>query len=124
MAQIPINVNGTLDIFGNITSRPVAGSVSAYTYNAYAEPSFTIIAIQGKMITVSYAMGMESIARLDKEDRIKYELARLLVLEMLKSGMIEFTKQSDPATFTTIFRARCFMTPNDQVQLLRKNGYK
>ena len=123
MAQIPIDVNGTLDIFGNITSRPVAGSVGAYTYNAYAEPSPTPT-IQGKMITVSYAMGMESIARLDKEDRIKYELARLLMLEMLKSGMIEFTKQSDPATFTTIFRARCFMTPNDQVQILRKNEYK
>ena len=80
------------------------------------------------MITVSYAMGMESIAGLrpdlDKEDKIKYELARLLMLEMLKSGMIEFTKQSDPATFTTIFRARCFMTPKDQVQILRKNEYK
>lgn len=128
MAQIPIDVNGTqkqVDIFGNITSRPVAGSVSGYTYNAYAEPSPTPT-IQGKMITVSNAMRMESIAasRLNYEEKIKYELARLLVLEMLKSGMIEFTKQSDPATFTIIFRARCFMTPNDQVQILRKNGYK
>ena len=114
MAQIPKNL-----------MIPINVDAGGYTYNAYAEPNHTIQGfIQGKMLTVSYAMGMESIARLDKEDRIKYELARLLVLEMLKSGMIEFTKQSDPATFTTIFRARCFMTPNDQVQLLRKNGYK
>ena len=107
--MIPINVDGA----------------GGYTYNAYAEPTHTI---QGKMITVSYAMGMESIAGLrpglDKEDKIKYELARRLMLEMLKSGMIEFTKQSDPATFTTIFRARCFMTPKDQVKILRKNEYK
>lgn len=107
--MIPINVDGA----------------GGYTYNAYAEPSPTPT-IQGKMITVSNAMRMESIeaSRLNYEEKIKYELARLLMLEMLKSGMIEFTKQSDPATFTTIFRARCFMTPNDQVQILRKNGYK
>ena len=113
--MIPINVDGA----------------GGYTYNAYAEPNHTIQGfIQGKMLTVSYAihaMRMESIAGLDKEDKedkIKHELARQLALKMLKSGMIEFTKQSDPATFTTIFRARCFMTPNDQVQILRKNGYK
>ena len=118
MAQIPKNLMIPINVDG----------AGGYTYNAYAEPNHTIQGfIQGKMLTVSYAihaMRMESIAGLDKEDKIKHELARQLALKMLKSGMIEFTKQSDPATFTIIFRARCFMTPNDQVQILRKNGYK
>jgi hypothetical protein len=128
MAQIPINVNGMpaqVDILGNITDGPVAASVGAYTYHAYAEPNHTI---QGKMLTVSRSMGMEPLTRaLDQptlENIIKEEMARELALEMLKSGLIEFTKQNDPTTFDTIYRARCFMTPNDQVQTLRKNGYK
>ena len=129
MAQIPINVNGMqpyqLDILGNITDGPVAASVGAYTWHAYAEPISTI---QGKMLTVSRSMGIEPITRaLDQstlEIKIKQEMASELALEMLKSGLIEFTKQNDPTTDTITYRARCFMTPNDQVQTLRKNGYK
>jgi hypothetical protein len=128
MTQIPINVNGMpaqVDILGNITDGPVAASVGAYTYHAYAEPNHTI---QGKMLTVSRSMGMEPLTRaLDYstlEIKIKEELVRDIALEMLKSGLIEFTKQNDPTTGTITYRARCFMTPNDQVQILRKNGYK
>ena len=128
MALIPINVNGMqpyqLDILGNITDGPVAASVGTYTYHAYAEPTPTI---QGKMLTVSRGMRMEPLTRvLDQptlEIKIKEELARDIALEMLKSGLIEFTKQNDPTTDTITYRARCFMTPNDQVQILRKNGY-
>lgn len=126
MAQIPINVNGMqpyqLDILGNITDGPVAAIVGTYTHHAYAEP------IQGKMLTVSSSIVMLPLARaLDQstlEIKIKEEMARELALEMLKSKLIEFTKQNDPTTDTITYRARCFMTPNDQVQILRKNGYK
>ena len=128
MAQIPINVNGMpaqVDILGNITDGPVAASVGNYTWHAYAEPTPTI---QGKMLTVSRSMGMEPLTRaLDYstlEIKIKQEMASELALEMLKSGLIEFTKQNDPTTDIITYRARCFMTPNDQVQTLRKNGYK
>ena len=129
MALIPINVNGMqpyqLDILGNITDGPVAASVGTYTYHAYAEPTPTI---QGKMLTVSRSMRMEPLTRaLDYstlEIKIKEDLVRDIALEMLKSGLIEFTKQNDPTTDTITYRARCFMTPNDQVQTLRKNGYK
>ena len=128
MTQIPINVNGMpaqVDILGNITDGPVAASVGAYTYHAYAEPNHTI---QGKMLTVSRSIEMLPLTRaLDYstlEIKIKEELVRDIALEMLKSGLIEFTKQNDPTTDTITYRARCFMTPNDQVQILRKNGYK
>lgn len=129
MALIPINVNGMqpyqLDILGNITDGPVAASVGTYIYHAYAEPTPTI---QGKMLTVSRGMRMEPLTRvLDQptlEIKIKEDLVRDIALEMLKSGLIEFTRQIDPTTDTITYRARCFMTPNDQVQILRKNGYK
>jgi len=118
-------MQGQVDILGNITPRPVAGSVGNYTFHSYAEPTPTI---QGKMLTVSRNMGMEPLTRfLDQstlEIKIKEEMVRDIALEMLKSGMIEFTKQNDPTTDTITYRARCFMTPNDQVQTLRKNGYK
>ena len=127
MALIPINVNGMqpyqLDILDNITDGPVAASVGAYTYHAYAEPTPTI---QGKMLTVSRSMRIEPLRALDQstlEIKIKEDLVRDIALEMLKSGLIEFTRQSDPTTDTITYRARCFMTPNDQVQILRKNGY-
>jgi hypothetical protein len=127
MAQIPINVNGMrakVDIFGNITVGGLAGGGGG-TYDAYAEPTPTI---QGKMLTVSRSIGMLPLTgALDQstlEIKIKEELVRDIALEMLKSGLIEFTKQNDPTTDTITYRARCFMTPNDQVQILRKNGYK
>ena len=129
MALIPINVKGMqpyqLDILSNITDGPVAASVGTYIYHAYAEPTPTI---QGKMLTVSRGMKMEPLTRvLDQptlEIKIKEDLVSDIALEMLKSGLIEFTKQSDPTTDTITYRARCFMTPNDQVQILRKNGYQ
>ena len=124
---IPINVNGMraqVDILGNITVGGLAGGGGG-TYDTYAEPTPTI---SGKMLTVSRSMGMEPLTRaLDYstlEIKIKEELVRDIALEMLKSGLIEFTKQNDPTTDTITYRARCFMTPNDQVQTLRKNGYK
>jgi hypothetical protein len=33
---------------------------------------------------------------------------------------IEFTKQQDVATMETIVRARIFVTPDDQVRVIRK----
>jgi hypothetical protein len=122
---IPINVNGMpaqVDIFGNIT---VGDGGGGGTYNTYAEPNHTI---QGKMLTVSRSIGMLPLTRtLDYytlEIKIKEELVSDIAHKMLESGLIEFTRQNDPTTDTITYRARCFMTPNDQVQILRKNGYK
>ena len=113
-----------VDIFGNITVGGLAGGGGG-TYNTYAEPTPTI---SGKMLTVSRSMEMkplmETLDYSTLENAIKIELASDIAHEMLKSGLIEFTRQSDPTTDTITYRARCFMTPNDQVQILRKNGYK
>ena len=123
MAQIPINVNGMpaqVDILGNITVGGLAGGGGGnYTWHAYAEPTPTI---QGKMLTVKNTFKDEM--RGIPADEIKRKMIYELAEEMARSGLIEFTKQNDPTTDTITYRARCFMTPNDQVQILRKNGYK
>jgi hypothetical protein len=83
--------------------------------------------ISGKMLTVSRATTAEMDRALDivnLERSIKIDLAKDLAFHMMNSGMIEFTRQTDPTTYTVTYRARCFMTPNDQVQILRMNGYK
>jgi len=118
---IPINVNGMraqVDILGNITVGGLAGGGGGnYTYHAYAEPTATI---SGKMLTVKNTFK-------DKmrwtPDEIKRKMTYELAEEMARTGMIEFTSQFDATTDTITCRARCFMTPNDQVQILRKNGY-
>jgi len=124
MAQIPINVNGMpaqVDILGNITVGGLAGGGGGnYTsWHAYAEPT----PISGKMLTVKNTFKDEMRVILS-DDEIKRKMIYELAKEMARSGMIEFTKQNDPTTDTITYRARCFMTPNDQVQILRKNGYK
>jgi hypothetical protein len=55
-------------------------------------------------------------------DEIKEKLCQLLVEEMKKSNMIEYTRCMDPYTNETIFRARIFAVPNSDVQLLRTVG--
>lgn len=118
---IPINVNGMraqVDILGNITVGGLAGGGGG-TYDTYAEPTPTI---SGKMLTVKNTFKDEM--RVIPDDEIKRKMIYELAEEMARSGMIEFTKQNDPTTDTITYRARCFMTPNDQVQILRKNGYK
>jgi len=111
-------MQGQVDIFGNITVGGLAGGGGG-TYDTYAEPTPTI---QGKMLTVKNTFKDEM--RGIPTDEIKRKMIYELVEEMARSGMIEFTKQNDPTTGTITYRARCFMTPNDQVQILRKNGYK
>jgi len=111
-------MQGQVDIFGNITVGGLAGGGGG-TYDTYAEPTPTI---QGKMLTVKNTFKDEM--RGIPTDEIKRKMIYELVEEMARSGMIEFTKQNDPTTGTITYRARCFMTPNDQVQTLRKNGYK
>jgi len=118
---IPINVNGMraqVDILGNITVGGLAGGGGG-TYDTDAEPTPTI---SGKMLTVKNTFKDEM--RVIPDDEIKRKMIYELAEEMARSGMIEFTKQNDPTTDTITYRARCFMTPNDQVQILRKNGYK
>jgi len=77
-------------------------------------------AIQGKMIIVSFNT-IDDLSKYESDeiDYVKRELANKLVIEMIQNNLIEFTQQRDPITLSTIIKARCFVTPDEQVRILR-----
>lgn len=89
---------------------------SALGYNALNNK------IQGEMLVVENHFTDDYVKGVS-EDGIKSMMALQLAKEMLARGQIEFTKQQDPISMKVTVRARCFCVPNDEVQILRKNGY-
>jgi hypothetical protein len=53
-------------------------------------------------------------------DGIKKQMVHELAEEILKNKYVEFTKQEDLKTSEVIYRARVYLTPDDQVRKLRK----
>jgi hypothetical protein len=84
--------------------------------------SITPVRIQGEMLTIQQIYTDEYIKSVS-DDTLKLMLAIELAKEMLARGQIFFTKQHDPIENKAAVRARCFCVPNDEVQILSKNGY-
>ena len=87
----------------------------------YADP------IRGEMITVSHTLSdLEASLDItpvnDFKNKIKSILLEKLIEELKKSNSIEFTSVNDPRNNQTIFKARIFATPDNQVRILRKAG--
>lgn len=78
--------------------------------------------IQGKMIVVTEIHDDFQFSAIPK-DEIKRQIALKLAYEMMEKGSIEFTQERDPLHMKVMVRARCFVVPNDQVQILREKGY-
>jgi hypothetical protein len=83
--------------------------------------------INGKMLIASYSImeykfsdRIHIAGQKQTEDEIKDELLMLLVNEMKKSNFIEYTRQIDILSGAVNFKARIFVTPNDQVRLIRE----
>ena len=82
-------------------------------------PTPKTIAIQGQMLTTTLKMSPYEAEQMDDLE-IKTRLITLMVREIMDANCIEFTKQEDYANDEIIIRARIFVTPNDDVQLIRK----
>jgi hypothetical protein len=78
-------------------------------------------AIQGKMVVASYRItslkAIEMTA--DVKDEIRKTLIHQIADYVLQNKLVEFTQITDPVTLDLLVRARCFITPNDNVQILR-----
>ena len=74
--------------------------------------------IQGKMITAKLEIDEHTGINLD-DDILKKKVLNMLLNELLSAKCIEFTKQQDVATNTTVIRARIFATPDTQVRIIR-----
>lgn len=78
--------------------------------------------IQGKPVSVERTLSSSMVNSMDLaqlQDVIKETLCQMLVQEMLKEKLIEFTSQYIPQTDEKVFRARIFVTPDTQVRILR-----
>jgi hypothetical protein len=54
------------------------------------------------------------------KERVKAELCQLLVKEMMKNNLIEFTMSTDPVRFDYIYRARAYVMPDQMTKILRE----
>lgn len=72
--------------------------------------------IRGVMVIAQYEVDDYSSL---SPDAIKYQLANRLAEQMMKDKTIEFTKQKDVSSPFTQYRARCFVVPSGDVQILR-----
>jgi hypothetical protein len=77
------------------------------------------VPIQGKMISVEMRLDASEAMQMDDLE-LKNRLITKLVRELMDGKCIEFTKQQDVAGMETIVRARIFVTPDDQVRIVRK----
>ena len=75
--------------------------------------------IQGKMISAEMRLDANEAIQMDDLE-LKNRLITKLVRELMNGKYIEFTKQQDVVTMETIVRARIFVTPDDQVRVIRK----
>lgn len=76
--------------------------------------------IQGKMIVATYNFNELSTILTDEvKDEIRNRLIHQIADFILQNKLVEFTQVKDPVSYSTIVRARCFITPNEQVKILR-----
>jgi hypothetical protein len=54
------------------------------------------------------------------KEEIKFELCKLMVEEMFKSGKLDFSMQNDYLSQTITFRGRMFVTPDSQTRIVRQ----
>ena len=78
-------------------------------------------AISGRMFLAVLHVGYdpEDHFNPDKEDRVKYQLTEKLLRAIIEAKCVEFTKSLDPASGAYTYRARCFVTPDAQVKIIR-----
>jgi len=78
-------------------------------------------AIGGKMVIATYAVSHLDVMswKTDFEDHVKGQLAQQMVRYMLNNKLIEFTKSSSPTSEAITYRARCYLTPDCDVKILR-----
>lgn len=79
-------------------------------------------AYQGKMIKVT--MDLDALTTVQFNDAelrklIKHELAQKLAKGMIQNNLIEFTSSDDSLTGIKRVYARCFLTPDDNVRIIR-----
>ena len=101
-----------------------------YDVNTMPIPAFDIedikfgakdYAIGGKMVDAAYSVSYHDAMawKPNFEDHVKEQLAQQMARYMLNNKLIEFTKKSNPNSDDITYRARCYLTLDDTVKILR-----
>ena len=84
-------------------------------------------AIQGQMLMVQKTLDAYELERTglsanikNYEDEIKRQLIQEMLSEIVKRNCIEFTSQKDMLTGNVTYRARVFVTPDEQTRIIRQ----
>lgn len=77
--------------------------------------------IGGKMVVAIHIASYLDVMswKTNFEDHVKEQLAQHMARYVLDNKLIEFTKSSDPVGNDITYRARCYLTPDDTVKILR-----
>lgn len=97
----------------------IPSTIGATDFSLVPTPKTIDYPIQGQMLTTTLKMSPYEAEQMD-EHEMKTLLVSKMMREIMDSNCIEFTKQQDYASDEVIIRARIFVTPNDDVQLIRK----
>lgn len=97
----------------------IPSTIGATDFSLAPTPKTIDYPIQGQMLTTTLKMSPYEAEQMD-DIEVKNRLISLMVREIMDANCIEFTKQEDYANDEIIIRARIFVTPNDDVQLIRK----
>lgn len=79
-------------------------------------------AIQGKMVVGKFTLSLgQSLQNSDAQinHRIKEELAKSMAIYLLENNLAEFTMREDHLNMAKEYRVRCYLTPDEQVRLIR-----
>ena len=73
----------------------------------------------GTSLDITFADTDRFLTDEDFKDAIKARMATALVKFMMENKLIEFTKIQEPTTASFRLHARCYVTSDDQVRILR-----
>ena len=106
--------------------KPTYGPYNTSPFDSWSDPVLTYdYTIRGKMYVAKFreiastGFAMTAVDAQSHKDYIKRVLAQELASGIMHSGAISYTKMQDPTSLDTIYLARCFLVPNEDVQLLR-----
>jgi hypothetical protein len=98
-----------------------AGNIGHDVYNKNEWVAKQYI-IQGKMVHTKQIIDANTMAKkggMPDAAALKRELAIALAEQMIDNKLIDFTYMDNQVGFERVYHARCFLVPNDDVQVLR-----
>lgn len=99
----------------------------AISYNDPVDIGVQHLTIGGKLVTATVAISQMDdllIPEAQLKDEIKRKLLQDLVDYLLQNKLCEFTMQDDLSRGTKLYRARCYVAPDEQVKLIRVYNIK